>query len=303
LPIILKTEMGEQFQMKSDKKNRSHVLTRYTPESKIRHPMRLFKEMWSDLKASRNLAWRLILRDISAQYRQTFLGYFWAIFPPVVTSAVFILLNASKIVNVTDLDVPYTVYVFVGTVFWQVFVDALNAPLKAVSESKSILTKINIPKESLIISGAGQLLFSLGIKLLMLAGVLLFFGIPVKWTVVFLPLSIAALLLLGIMFGILVMPVGLLYKDVQPALLIATSGLVFVTPVAYPPSMGGIVGTIMTHNPVTPLLGSTRDIIFRGIPESLAPFFLVLAATLVFLFIGWIIYRLALPIIVEKIGT
>jgi lipopolysaccharide transport system permease protein len=283
--------------------HRSNALTRYTPESKIRHPVRLFKEMWKDLKASRELAWRLIIRDISAQYRQTLLGYFWAVFPPVVTSAVFILLNASKIVKIENLDVPYPAYVFVGTVFWQVFVDALNAPLKVISESKSILTKINIPKESLIISGAGQVLFSFGIKFLLLVGVLFYFRMQVNWTIVLLPIPIATLLLLGIMFGILILPIGLLYKDVQPALLIATSGLVFVTPVAYPPSMGGAVGTLMGYNPVTPVLEGTRDIIFRGIPENLNSFSLVLILTLAFLFIGWIIYRLALPIIIEKIGT
>ncbi len=56
------------------KKAKSHII-RYTAESRIRHPILLLKEMWRDLKGSWELAWRLTVRDISALYRQTVLGY------------------------------------------------------------------------------------------------------------------------------------------------------------------------------------------------------------------------------------
>jgi hypothetical protein len=82
-------------------------LTRHTPESKIRHPFTLLKDMSRDLKASRELAWRLIIRDISAQYRQTVLGYFWAIFPPLVASLVFVLLRSAKPVGSGNLFAVY----------------------------------------------------------------------------------------------------------------------------------------------------------------------------------------------------
>jgi lipopolysaccharide transport system permease protein len=55
-------------------------------ESQIQHPVQLLKSMWFDLLASRELAWRLLVRDISAQYRQSFLGIFWAFVPPIVTA-------------------------------------------------------------------------------------------------------------------------------------------------------------------------------------------------------------------------
>lgn len=46
----------------------------YTPESELAHPRRLWREMVRDLWAGRELAWRLAVRDISAQYRQSALG-------------------------------------------------------------------------------------------------------------------------------------------------------------------------------------------------------------------------------------
>jgi lipopolysaccharide transport system permease protein len=278
-------------------------ITRHTPESKVRHPVVLLKEMFRDLGASRELAWRLVIRDISAQYRQTALGYFWAVFPPLVTSLVLILLKSSAVMDIKGIGVPYPAYVMMGTVFFQLFVDALNAPLKVVTESKSILTKINLPREAFILSGIGQVLFSFGIKIILLIGVFIYFKVHVNWTAVLLPIPLLGLLFLGTMLGILLIPLGLLYKDIQSALLIATQGLVFLTPVAYPPTVGGTLGKILNLNPVTPLLMGAKDLVTHGIPGDLIPFFTTFALTLIFLFIGWLVYRLALPIIIERIGA
>ncbi len=275
----------------------------YTPESQLRHPRQLFRNMWMDLKNSRGLAWRLTVRDISAQYRQTALGYFWAVFPPLVTSLTFILLNSSKIIDVRDIEIPYPAFVFFGTVFWQLFVDALNAPLKVVTNAKMMLAKINFPKEALILSGIGQILFSFGIKLIMLALVLLFFKIPIKWTVLFVPIPILGLVALGTMLGVLLVPIGVLYKDIQSSLLIATSALIFFTPVVYPPPEAGMLSTVMKFNPVTPMIMTTRQVAYQGIPHNLVPFCLTFFATLVLIFIGWIMYRIAMPILVERMSA
>jgi len=278
-------------------------VTRHTPESKIRHPLILIKEMFRDLWNSRGLAWRLMVRDISALYRQTILGYFWAVFPPLVTALVLVLLRSSAVMDIKGIDIPYPAYVIMGTVFFQLFVDALNAPLKIVTESKAIFTKINLPGEAFILTGIGQVLFSFGIKVILLIGVFIYYKVYISWTAVLLPIPLLGLLLLGTTFGILLIPVGLLYKDIQSALLIVTQGLVFLTPVAYPPSVGGTLGKLINLNPVTPMLMAAKDLVTNGIPGDLLPFITVFALTIVFLFIGWIIYRLALPIIIERIGA
>lgn len=205
--------------------------------------------------------------------------------------------------DVKGIGIPYPAYVMMGTVFYQLFVDALNAPLKVVTESKAILTKINLPREAFVLSGMGQVLFSFGIKVILLIGTFIYFNVHISWTTVLVPIPLLGLLLLGTMFGVLLIPVGLLYKDIQSALLIATSGLVFLTPVAYPPTTPGTLGKIINLNPITPLLMGAKDAVVRGIPENLGPFFIVFGLTVMLLFIGWVIYRLALPIIIERIGA
>ncbi|MEK7448135.1 MAG: ABC transporter permease, partial [Planctomycetota bacterium] len=94
----------------------------YTPESPILHPWKLMTGMLRDVGKSWPLARRLIIRDLTAQYRQTIFGYLWAIIPPLATALIFIFLNSAKILAVPQTEVPYPVYVMTGTIFWQLFV-------------------------------------------------------------------------------------------------------------------------------------------------------------------------------------
>lgn len=106
----------------------------YSPDSELLSFGKLLRSMWSDLLASRELAWRLLVRNISAQYRQSLLGYAWAFIPPLFTAMIWIFLNSQRILGITDTGMPYPVFVIIGIVLWQTFTEALNSPLRMVNQ-------------------------------------------------------------------------------------------------------------------------------------------------------------------------
>jgi lipopolysaccharide transport system permease protein len=275
----------------------------YTPEAQLRSPGTLLGNMVRDVIASRELAWRLFVRDTSAQYRQTALGYLWAVFPPLVTSLSFILLNSSNLLTMKETGIPYPAYVIMGTVFFGLFMDALNAPLKQVNASKAMLVKINFPREALVLAAIGQVLFSFGIKLILLTATLLLFQVPFQPTILLAPFPLAGLLLLGIMLGVLLVPLGVLFHDITYGLTIGSSALMLLTPVVYPPPAGGLLATITAYNPLTPLLMAAREFVVVGSGAYLPSMLVVLLAILALLFPTWLILRLALPILIERIGA
>ncbi|MEM7556914.1 MAG: ABC transporter permease, partial [Cyanobacteria bacterium P01_A01_bin.84] len=122
----------------------------YRPESLMRHPLQLLQDMLQDLIASRELAWRLMIRDISAKYRQSFLGLFWAVIPAVVMAATFTFAKNGGVVNIGTTDIPYPAYVMFSMTLWQTFTEALNGPIQAVTAAKQMLAKIKFPREALI---------------------------------------------------------------------------------------------------------------------------------------------------------
>lgn len=123
----------------------------YTPSSRLRRPLHLFQQMARDLLASRELAWRLMVRDLSAQYRQSFLGIAWAFIPPIVTALGFTVASNAKVVNIGATDLPYPAYVMFSMALWQTYVEALNGPVQAVTAAKPMLARINFPREAIIL--------------------------------------------------------------------------------------------------------------------------------------------------------
>jgi lipopolysaccharide transport system permease protein len=113
-----------------------YLETVYTPGSSLASPRKMFRDMFQDLWAGRELAWRLAVRDISAQYRQAFLGILWVFILPLANTAAWVFLSGTGIVSVRETALPYPVYVFSGSMLWAIFMDAVNAPLQQTNAAK-----------------------------------------------------------------------------------------------------------------------------------------------------------------------
>lgn len=275
----------------------------HTPESKLRHPIQLCKQMWWDLLASRELAWRLMIRDISAQYRQSFLGVAWAFLPPIVMAAGFTLASNANVINVGKTDLPYPAYVMFSTALWQTFVEALNGPVQAVTVAKPMLARVNFPREALILAKVGEVFFNFGIKLILIVGLFIWFRVPVGWSAILAIVPLIHLVLLGTFIGILLAPFGVLYQDVSKGLTMLTGFWLFLTPVIYPVPTEGTFGLLVKLNPVTPLLVTTRELATTGIVSQPLAFWLVSAITLISLLVTWVAFRLAMPFVVERVSS
>jgi lipopolysaccharide transport system permease protein len=278
-------------------------VTIYTSESQVRSPGKLLRSMWRDLRASRELSWRLFVRDLSAQYRQSFFGILWAFVPPIVTSLIFIFLQSRNIVNFGETDIPYPVYVLVSVVLWQIFSESLNGPLKSVTAAKPMLAKINFPREALIISAFYMALFNILIKMVIILVVLLAFKIPLTWGLLLAPVAILMLCLLGFGMGLVLTPVGMLYTDIGTSIPIFTQLFFFVTPVVYPVPEEFPFSLIAVLNPVSPLLIAARDLITVGTISNPVAFTAMSILTLTLVLFAWVIYHLSLSIIIERMSA
>lgn len=278
-------------------------ITIYTPDSLLASPLRLAREMLRDLASSRELAWRLTVRDLSAQYRQTFLGFLWAIILPLTNTLVWVFLSRSGVVNVSDTPLPYPVYVFTGTILWAILTDALNAPLQIVTASKNMLAKINFPREALVVAGIYQTIVNALIKVTLLLIALLVMGIHPDWSVLLFPLGVLSMILVGTLIGLAFTPVGLLYADVGKAVPLLMQFLMYLTPVVFAMPKEGLSATLFQLNPLTPLILTARDWLTGFTPEHLGYFVVVNVVSIVLLFLFWVVFRLAMPILIERMGN
>jgi lipopolysaccharide transport system permease protein len=275
----------------------------YTPESQLRKPREFLRRLTSDVRGSRELAWRLLVRNISAQYRQTMLGYVWAVLPPLATTALWLFLDAQQVVSFESPGVPYPIFLLTGLVLWQTFVDALGAPLRIATEARPMLAKINFPREALLFTAVGEVGFNFVIRLVLLSAAYVWFGVSVPLTAVLAPVGMVALVALGIMFGVLLVPLGLLYKDFGQGIVLFTQFWLYLTPVVYPPPPNWPASLENWLNPVSPLLLTTRDWLLMGQTAHARAFCAVSAAVFLLLVMGLVVYRLSMPILIERLSA
>ena len=275
----------------------------YTAESQLRRPRQFLRRMAADLLASRELAWRLLLRDIRAQYRRTLLGYLWVFLPPLFTTLIWSYLHGARVLRVETTEITYPLYVLVGTLLWQGFVDALNAPLRQLAASQSMLTKLSFPWEAIVIAGLGKVSFNFAIRLVLVLIMFAAFRIHVPVTILLAPLGMLALLALGSALGLLLAPLGLLYQDVRRGINLVTTLWFFVTPVVYPPPTTWPASLVATLNPVTPLLVATRELMTTGTISGQANLVWVVGLTPFLLTGGWVFHRLAMPHLIARLSA
>jgi lipopolysaccharide transport system permease protein len=261
------------------------------------------KKMFSDVKDARFLGKQIFIRDTTAMFRQSLLGIAWAILPPFLSGGLWIFLNYSGAVNITDTGIPYPIFVISGTLLFATFTQALNTPSDAVNAGKSMMSKLNFPREALLINAFYKTLFEFSLKLLPLLVIALALGFSLGWTALLYPLGALVIMLLGFSIGVLLVPFKMLYGDIGRIIGLGTQLLMYATPIVYPLPETGFIRTLNTYNPLYYLIAIPRDW-FTGIEvASSMPVWVGFAVALVILFLGWVLYRITMPIIIERVGA
>lgn len=274
----------------------------YTPEPAIQRPAKLIADLVTDVHAGRELAWALFMRDLKAQYRQTYLGYIWAFLPPLTASMTFIFLQSQGITNIETPGISFAAFAMIGTLLWQTFVDALQNPLASINSAKPMLSKINFPREAILMAGMYMVVFNFLIRLVLLAMVMMVWQVTPDWTIVYFPLAMFGLLLCGFALGLLLIPVGVLYGDVGKGIPIVAQFLMLLTPVVYPARTEGLSGWLAVWNPVAPLITTARASLTGQPMDQWFLALLVMLLSAVVALLGLVAFRLIMPHLIVRMG-
>lgn len=273
--------------------------TVYGPESELRQGWSIPATIVRNFVEGRELAWRLLQRNLRGMYRQTLFGVIWAFLPPLANALIWIFLYSQNVVKFGDqIHIPYPLYVLTGMVIWQTFVESLQMPLNVVRQNRSMLTKLHFPREALLVVGWGETLLNFVIRFLILIPLLAFYQVPIGWTAWAFPLAVLMLIVLGTALGLCLMPLGVLYHDVERFLLIGLPLWMVVTPIIY--ASQAVPQWIHWFNPPAGILMVARDALIQATLThwEMAAVYGLIAVPL--LILGLIVYRVSLPILVER---
>jgi lipopolysaccharide transport system permease protein len=188
-------------------------------------------DLW-ELWRYRELLFFLAWRDVKIRYKQTVLGLGWAVLQPALLLLAFVGF-LSRHANLSSGDIPYPLFVLCGLVPWTFFTTAVTAAANSVLTSERLITKVYFPRLAIPFAAAGAAVVDFGVALVMLAGVVAFYGHPVGPQVLLAPVFMALILLTAIGLGTLLSAAVVAYRDVKYVIpFIVTLGL-FATPSIY----------------------------------------------------------------------
>lgn len=273
----------------------------YSPEKYLKLGIKIWLEMFQELIKSRELIWRLFVRDFLAKYKQTVLGMLWAIIMPLVMVGTFVFLNKSGVLNIGKTDVPYPVFALVGLSIWQLFATGLTACTDSILRGGNMVIKVNFPKESLVIAALAQSVFEFLVRIGLLAVVFIIYKIMPSWTILLLPLVLIPLMLLTLGIGLLLALLNVLMRDIAYIVTLMTTFLLFLTPVLYPAPSTGLFATLSIYNPLSALVAGPRDLVIYGYIREPLQFLVISLISLVIFLISWRIFHMVEIRMAERI--
>lgn len=246
------------------------------------------------------LSWQLFSRSLEARHRKSFLGYFWLVFPSIVIASGVSLASQSGVINPGATRLPYFLFVLIGALIWQVFVEALDVPCQAFEEARSYLTRISFTREAVILAQFYEMLLNMFVRLGMVWVLIAWWG-GADWRCsLLMTVCFGGAGVLGLGIGALLMPFMLLLSDLHHAVKLLLSYGVFLTPAFYAPGDQGVFSKVVYWTPVAPLMTSARDAA-AGVTLSQADGLLwVLATSIVLTCLGLVFVRLCAPIVIER---
>lgn len=250
----------------------------------------------------RELLFMLTWRDIKIRYKQSIMGFAWAVLMPVliIGSGLIVMVAFSTISGnpVKKLDV---LSVAVKSVPWAFFVGAIRFATNSLVMNKELVTKIYFPREILPFASVLANLFDFLIAGAVLATILCFAGIGVSIQLSWVPVLLLLLVLLSAGLALLLACANLFFRDVKYLVEVGLTYGIFFTPVFYSASTLGKMGKLLLLNPVGPILESLRDVVilhrspdFRWLAYSAT--WAVLGA-----YVSWRIFRKTQPSFAESI--
>ncbi len=200
----------------------------YEYDSASRGPVAL--EELRGLFRYRDLIYQLVRRDIVSRYKRSALGIAWTMLNPLGMMAVMTVVFSQLFHSVPG----YPAYILSGLIAWNFFSQATASAMNQMVWGSSLLHRIYMPRTAFVVSAVGTGLVNLVLSVVPLLLITLLVGLPLRWTLLFLPVSALLLAAFALGVGLLFSAWAIYFPDVSEMYQVALLGWMYLTPIIYP---------------------------------------------------------------------
>lgn len=190
------------------------------------------RELWR----YRELMYFLTWRDVKVRYKQTLLGIAWAIIQPLMTMVVFSFIFG-ELAKIPSEGIPYPLFTFAGLVPWTFFANALTQSSNSLVNNANLIQKVYFPRLIIPISSVLAGVVDFFLAFVVLAGLMVYFGVLPSLAVLTLPLFLLLALITSLGVGLWLTALSVQFRDVRYVVGFLVQFWFFITPVTYSSTM------------------------------------------------------------------
>jgi lipopolysaccharide transport system permease protein len=190
------------------------------------------KELW----AYRDLLWVLTARDVKVRYKQTVLGFAWAIIQPVMLMIVFSVFFG-RLAKMPADGYPYPIFVYAALLPWTFFANAIANSGNSLIGSTQLVSKVYFPRLIIPLSSVGAGLVDFAISSIVLLLLMLWYGVGWTLNLLFVPLLVLGVVFTALGVGTFLSALTVAYRDFRYVIPFMVQFWMFATPVVYPASL------------------------------------------------------------------
>ena len=191
---------------------------------------------WREIWRHRDLLYFLVLRDVKVLYKQTALGFTWAIIRPVFNMVVFTIVFG-RLAKVSSDGVPYPIFSYAALVPWTYFSSAMSGSVQSLIASRGVFTKVYFPRIFIPLTPVIAKLVDFAIAFTILFAMMLAYSIPPTVNAVFIPYLILLMIVMASGIGMWLSALAIQYRDVKYGVEFLVQLLMYAAPVVWPVSL------------------------------------------------------------------
>jgi lipopolysaccharide transport system permease protein len=247
-------------------------------------------EMLREQHDYRELLYQMTRRDLLLRYKQTVMGFGWAVFMPVINTILFsvVFMRVAPI----DVGVPYPLFAYTGLLAWNFFASSLRFSVSSLTANINLVAKVYFPREIFPFSAVIVSAVDFAVGSVLLVAMMVYYRIVPTSAILFLPVVILVQIVLTSAVALLLAMANLFYRDVKYLFEVVITVWMFATSVLYPMDrVTGWAGTLLRLNPMTPIVDAYRSVLLRGELPAMMPIAVTGVASVALLAGVWLVFH------------
>lgn len=245
-------------------------------------------EELGELYRYRDLVFQMVRRDIVTRYKRSVLGVAWTMLNPLGMMVILSIVLS----QLMPTDSSYPAYILSGLVAWNFFSQSTSAAMDYLIEGGKLLRLIYLPPATFVLTGIGTGLVNLLLSIIPLVVVMVAIGVPLRWTILFAPVSVLILVCFSLGIGLFISSFAVFFRDTSAMYQLILTGWMYLSPVFWPENLLNPEFRFWLYilNPMYMLLRIFRMPLYDGTLPGLKELLVAAGMSLAVLIAGWIFF-------------